>query len=379
MAAKANETFLPHFFDFPVARKAKNVKQKYHLNYFGNQTNKQTNRIEQSLSLLSNFRFSQFWQHQLGVYISSTVCRRFTSVVTWGFDSSWHRRMWLLCLVCNGKRGWTGLVSSPRAVLTPPWCCCNPQEKMATTYLIGQLNLLLLHQTGDYMTHLDLFLLVLPLLLNRKTRVLLNIFHKYFLSHCWYLNWLVLLTSLRWSKSWTLTIWILWMNIAEVSGDKSLGSSERQVKGEKLIADSLLQRIVNNSSYLKEALPRMVLNNLFTIWTTCCHHRPHQVAVGVLNFHWVLKIEVCWVILLQSRDLKEVFCPTELVLLSLYIILCWLCLAMNLENKSHLLFVFFNINAWSFLFTTISAECAIRIWIVQYLWCIIAHLAASVL
>jgi hypothetical protein len=55
------------------------------------------------------------------------------------------------------------------------------------------------------------------------------------------------------------------MNIAEVSGDKSLGSSERQVKGEKLIADSLLQRIVNNSSYLKEALPRMVLNNLFTI------------------------------------------------------------------------------------------------------------------
>ena len=139
----------------------------------------------------------------------------------------WHRRMGLSWLICNGKTHWTGLVTSQMAVLTSLWCHCHLQGRWLHLLLLWPIQPIFVFCIKLGLNHLDLFLLVLfPLLLNWKTEALLNIFHRSFLCHCWYLKkWFVKLTSLRWSKSGTLTVSVSWMNTAGVSCDKFLGSS----------------------------------------------------------------------------------------------------------------------------------------------------------
>jgi len=58
----------------------------------------------------------------------------------------------------------------------------------------------------------------------------------------------------------------------------------------------VLQRIVSISSFLREAVPKTLPNNFFTIWITCFHHMPHQTAAGGLYFDQILKMEASWVI-----------------------------------------------------------------------------------
>ena len=248
-----------------------------------------------------------------------------------GFDSSWHRRMGLFWLICNmGKH--IGQVLSVHKCLsslhTDAIVIYRENGYILSYWPVRPLFVFCI-KLG--LNHLDLFLLVLlPLLLNWKTQVLLNIFHKSFLCHCWYLNWLVILTSLTWSKSGTQTISTSWMNVAGLIRDKFLGTSASEVKFEELVTGSSLQRIANSISYLREALSKTVLNNLFTIWTTCSH----QTAIGVLNFHWVLKLEIRWIVLFHSRDLK-CFLSYRIVPI-ITTILGWL----HLKNKLRLLFVF---------------------------------------
>jgi hypothetical protein len=98
--------------------------------------------------------------------------------------------------------------------------------KMATSCPIGQSYLFFVFCINVGLNHINLFLLVLlPLFLNWKTQLLLNICYSSFLCLCCYLNWLVVLTSHVWSKSGTLTISKSWMNMAGLSHDKFLGFS----------------------------------------------------------------------------------------------------------------------------------------------------------
>lgn len=91
---------------------------------------------------------------------------------------------------------------------------------------------------------------------------------------------------------------------------QTLGFSERSVRGQEFIIASLLSRIVNNSSYLKDAFFLVCSQQLLQYFNQLFPPGSHR----GLNFRWFLRMEVTWFFF----EGVQFSIPTVLVPLSLY-------------------------------------------------------------